>query len=209
MPFDINNIKYFFTTGDGADADSTIPQNDKTKSTGGKCSTTELFEGIDNVFKEWSTAQLSASTRYSCLCVKNLNPNAFNTARFLAKDINTYPAEVTISIGVQTNDSSTAAPVKADEFTPPAGITFVSLEEWTGDTFIDNPLAYPVGPLNAPADGVTDLNLADDMRVFLYIKFECASVVDSLDDLYFSTPLIGVADIGLPYELAHTLGDDS
>jgi hypothetical protein len=208
MSFDLANIKWYFTTGDGADADFTIPQNDKTASTGGKCSTTEFVESIDNLFKERTAAQMLSSTFYSCLCVINGNESSFNAAKFLSKDASTYPAGVTISVGVQTNDTDTAAPVMADQETAPAGITFVELAEWTGSPFVDDSVAYPIGPLNSPADGATDLNIDADMRCFLYIKFELDTVATSLDDLFFSFPLIGEPNVGLPFELDHTLGEE-
>jgi len=208
MSFSAEDMKYLLSTGDASVDDFSVPQNNKYASHGGKCSTTEFTEGLDNLFKEWTLDQLDASDRYACICIRSVSTtDVLDAVRFLAKEVNTYPSGVSIFFGVQTNDEDTAAPVLADEFTSPVGITFVSLVEWSGDPVYDRPAGYPIGPLNSPADGNTDLTIDGNEVIFLYIKFSCNTVVDSLDGLSFTAPIIAeTSGAGLPFALPHALG---
>jgi hypothetical protein len=189
-----SEFKTYRTTGNATGSDKASAQNDPNGSLGGWFSTTEHPTGINNLFSEWTQAQKSASTRYRCLGIHHTNlTDLLNSARLLAQNINTYPAECVISVGVQTNDNLTVAPVCADENTAPAGITFVSLTEVTGVAGTDFPLAYPIGPRNSAGDGVTDLNISDDDRIFVYFRIVCTALTDTLDGLSFTTPLLGDA----------------
>jgi len=188
------DFAFYRTTGNATGSDQASAQNDPNGSLGGWCSTTAMTTGANNLFDEWTSAQKSSSTLYRCFCVLHTNAtDVFNAVRILAQDIDTYPTGVTIEIGWRFNDSTTVAPVCADESTAPTGVTFYSLTEWTGTASTDYPLAKPLGPLNTANDGSTDVNMDDDKRIFIYIKFTCASVTDSLDSLSFTTPLLGDA----------------
>ena len=162
------DFKTFLTGAVGSDGGGT--QNDPDSSLGPWRSTTEVSLTIGNLFEDYSSAQLTSSTRYRCVALVNVNVTGVrNTCHVLARDFSALKTNLTLSFGMQTNDTSTAAPTCTDT-TAPALITFFTPFESTGSDAADYSSARPIGPLNADSDDSTELNFDDSMVIFLYIR---------------------------------------
>lgn len=174
------NFKSYLTGAVGSDGGGA--QNDPDSSLGSYRSTTEISLTVGNLFEEYSVAQLSASTRYRCVCLVMDHVSAVQAAaRIVAEGVAALKANMTVTFGMMTNDTTTAAPTCTDTTTP-AGITFFTPFDSTGDATSDYTSARPLGPLNTDSDGSTDLDFDDDKRVFLYVKIVCAGATGAFTD---------------------------
>lgn len=174
------NFKTYLTGAVSSDGGGA--QNDPDSSLGPWRSTTEVSPTIGNLFEVYTQGQLTASTRYRCICLFMDHATATETiSRLVSEHISSLKANMTITYGMKTMDSTTAAPTCTDT-TAPAGITFFTPFASTGDDTADHSSARPIGPLNTDSDGSTDLTLDDSVRIFLYIKIVCASASGGFTD---------------------------
>lgn len=176
------NFKTYLTSGSGTGSDGGGSQNDPDSSLGGWRSTTEVSPTIGNLFEVYTQAQLSSSTRYRCICLYMDHGSASQAiSRLASEHLSSLKSGMTVTYGIQTNDSTTVAPTCTDT-TAPAGITFVSIQASTGDDTADHTTAEPIGPLNSAGDGSTDLTLDNAKRVFVYIKIVCSGASGAFDN---------------------------
>jgi len=152
-------------------------QNNPDDSLGGWASTTEESTVDGNLWELFGLDQLNASVTYRCVAILNVNPtDVLNTCRILGEFIDDLDGNISLEMGLQTNDFSTIAPISVDEETPPPGITFFNPFEDTGVPLTDWASAKTIGPLNSPQTGTTDLTLDDATVIFIYFKITLASV---------------------------------
>lgn len=174
------NFKTYLTGAVGSDGGGA--QNDPDSSLGPYRSTTAVSPTIGNLFEVYTAAQLTASTRYRLICLFMDHATAEETvSRFVSEFLSSLKSGMTVTFGMMTNDSSTAAPVCTDTVAP-VGITFFSAFASTGDDTADHASARPLGPLNTDSDGSTDLTLDDSLRIFLYIKVVCSGATGGFTD---------------------------
>lgn len=152
-------------TGDGSGA-----QNSPDDSLGGWASTTPVSLSVGNLFKTYSIPELTSSTRYRCVALKMDHATAeVTTPTLFAQYLTGLKSGMTATFGMMTNDTSTVSPVCTDT-TAPAGITFFTPHNETGDSTVDQAAGRPLGPLNTDSDGSTYLTQDDSIVIFLYIK---------------------------------------
>jgi len=163
------NFKTWITdaagTGDGSGA-----QNSPDLSLGKWRSTTEVSLSVGNLFETYSTAELTASTRYRCVALTMDHATAeVTTPTLFAQYLTGLKSGMVATYGMMTNDTTTASPTCTDTVAP-AGITFFTPFNETGDSTVDQAGGRPLGPLNTDSDGSTDLTQDDSIVIFLYIK---------------------------------------
>ena len=174
------DFKTFLTGAVGSDGGGA--QNDPDSSLGPWRSTTEASLTLANLFEGYTSGQLTASTRYRWVALTNVNVTGVrNACRIISNDLTNLKTGLTVSFGIQTNDTSTSVPTCTDT-TAPAGITFFTPVESTGIDITDYTTARPIGPLNADSDGSTDLNFDDSMVIFVCIRIVASGASGTFTD---------------------------
>ncbi len=172
-----SDIKTYLTSGNATGSHKGGSQNDPDTSLGGWCSTTEESTADGNLWELLGLDQLNASTTYRCIAMMNENStDVLQTCRVVGEFIDDLASGISVEFGIQTNDLTTVAPVCADEETAPTGINFFTPYEDTGVPGTDWVSGKPIGPLNSPQTGTTDLTLDDSAVIFIYIKLTLATV---------------------------------
>jgi hypothetical protein len=173
-------IKTYLTSGNATGSHKGGAQNDPDTSLGGWTSTTEESTLDGNLWELLGLDDLNASTTYRCIAIMNENAtDVLQTCRVVGEFIDDLASGISVEFGIQTNDLTTVAPVCADEETAPTGINFFTPYEDTGVPGTDWVSAQPIGPLNSPQTGTTDLTLSDSSVIFVYIKLTLAAVTAS------------------------------
>jgi len=160
------------------------PNNDVDTSLGGQLSSTPLSDSKGNLYKKLTALQLAGPVDiYRCIGVELDNAvDQLDLAHLMSENFSSLPAGASVEFAIHTNDKlDTPCPVCADENTPPIGLTFFPPFASTGDADADDPSAEPIGPLNAPGDGVTELTFDDSVVMFLYIKLTLNGVTASIN----------------------------
>jgi hypothetical protein len=174
------DIKTYLTSGNATGSHKGAAQNTPDLSLGGWTSTTTQSTLDGNLWELLGLDDLNASTTYRCIALMNENAtDVLQTCRVVGEFIDDLASGISVEFGIQTNDLTTVAPVCANETTAPTGINFFTPYEDTGVPGTDWVSAQPIGPLNSPQTGTTDLTLSDSSVIFVYIKLTLAAVTAS------------------------------
>lgn len=176
-----SNVKSYLTSGNATGSHKGAAQNDPDSSLGGWASTTEESATDGNLWELLGLDQLNASTTYRCIAMMNENAtDVLQTCRVVGEFIDDLASGISVEFAIQTNDLTTVAPVCADENTAPSpSVNFFTPYEDTGVPLTDWSGGQPIGPLNSPQTGTTDLTLDDSSVIFIYIKLTLATVTSS------------------------------
>ena len=175
-----SDIKTYYTSGNATGSHKGAAQNTPDLSRGGWCSTTAQSTLDGNLWELLGLDDLNASTTYRCIALLNENPtDVLLTCRIVGEFIDALAAGIGVEFGIQANDLTTVAPVCATATTAPTGITFFTPYEDTGVPATDWVSGRPIGPLNSPQTGTTDLTFDDATVIFLYIKLTLTTVTAS------------------------------
>ena len=177
-------FKTWLTSGNATGSDGGGAQNDADTSLGGWRSTTSMSLTIGNLFEIYTQGQLTTSTRYRCVALTNASVTGIRAAaKIVVESLSALKANMTVTFGMMTNDTTTVSPVCTDT-TAPAGISFFAPFQSTGNDTSDyeQATARPLGPLNTDSDGITPLDFDDDKVIFLYIKIVCSGASGGFTD---------------------------
>ena len=176
-------IKTYLTSGNATGSHKGGAQNTPDLSLGGWTSTTEESTVDGNLWQLLGLDQLNASVTYRCIAMMNENAtDVLQTCRVVAEFVDDLASVIDVEFAIQTNDLTTVAPVCADEETAPSpAVNFFTPYEDTGVPGTDWVSAQPIGPLNSPQTGTTDLTLDDSSVIFIFIKLTMTTVTASFN----------------------------